>query len=85
MVRCLTSTWAARFSAGSAVSAILEVVPDGSEGIKFGRLAELVSAGMRSRLGSLSCYMTTVKLDLGERGETERIPGSRPQMPRCST
>lgn len=70
-------------------SAILEVVPDNDEGIEFRRLAGLVrdviAADELARLGSLSWYTTTVKLDLEVKGEIKWIPGSRPQRLRRST
>jgi hypothetical protein len=70
-------------------SAILEVVPHNDEGIEFRRLAGLVrdviAADELARLGSLSWYTTTVKLDLEVEGEIERIPDSRPERLRRST
>ena len=68
--------------------AILKVVPKKGEGLLFkelpGRVRGLLSADELSRLGSVSWYTTTVKLDLEARGELERVPGSRPQrLLRC--
>lgn len=64
-------------------SAILAVVPAGERGIEFSRLPELVEGQLSTsdleRLGSVSWYTTTVKLDLEVKGEIERVPGSRPQ------
>lgn len=59
--------------------AILEILEDNSE-ITFSRLLE----GVQQRLsgdfnGSISWYVTTVKLDLEARKEIERISGSKPQ------
>jgi hypothetical protein len=64
-------------------AAILDAVPAGDQCIEFRELPALVSARIpaeeRGRLGSVSWYTTTVKLDLEVRGELERIPGSKPQ------
>ncbi len=64
-------------------TAILSVVPADEQGIEFRQLPELVeqriSGQDRERLGSVSWYTTTVKLDLEVKGEIERIPGSKPQ------
>ena len=64
-------------------TAILAAVPAEEGGVEFSRLPELVegqlSPGDLERLGSVSWYTTTVKLDLEVKGEIERVPGSRPQ------
>lgn len=63
--------------------AILKAVPKKGEGLPFkelpGRVRELLSADELSKLGSVSWYTTTVKLDLEARGELERVLGYRPQ------
>ena len=63
--------------------AILQTVPEDDEGVEFRRLPNLVAAAIedadRERLGSVSWYTTTVKLEMEVRGEIERIAGSRPQ------
>lgn len=63
--------------------AILRAVSEDHDGVEFRRLPELVESHLlRSelqRLGSLSWYVTTVKLDMEVKGELERVPGSRPQ------
>ena len=63
--------------------AILRAVPDGDGGVEFRHLPDLVESHLLAselqRLGSLSWYVTTVKLDMEVKGELERIPGSRPQ------
>jgi hypothetical protein len=63
--------------------AILKVVPRGGDGVAFRDLPRLVGralpAAERRRLGSVSWYTTTVKLDLEVRGEIARVPGARPQ------
>ena len=63
--------------------AIRKCVPKNKKGVAFKELPRLVtrrlSAADRKRLGSVSWYTTTVKLDLEVRGELERIPGSSPQ------
>ncbi len=64
-------------------AAILKAAPDDETGVEFKRLPALVKKHLSEadlqRLGSLSWYTTTVKLDLEVRGEIERIPGSKPQ------
>lgn len=69
-------------------AAIPKVVPD-EEGIEFRRLAgpvhDLIPTDELVRLGPVSFYTTTVKLDLEVKGEIERIPSSRPQRLRRST
>lgn len=64
-------------------SAILDVVPTDDKGLEFNRLPELVERQLGSddlrRLGSVSWYTTTVKLDMEVKGEIERVPGSTPQ------
>ncbi len=63
--------------------AILNVVPAEGAGVAFKDLPDLVagelSAADRARLGSLTWYTTTVKLDLEVRGELERLAGASPQ------
>jgi hypothetical protein len=63
-------------------AALLEVIPEGEEGIAFGEL----SAAVRPHLSdealadtSAGWWTTTVKLDLEARGLVERVPGRRPQ------
>ncbi|NIS83219.1 MAG: hypothetical protein GTO14_24135 [Anaerolineales bacterium] len=69
--------------------AILKVVPKNDEGITFKELPSLIEKTLteldQHRLGSVSWYTTTVKLDLEVRGEIERIPGMRPQRLRRLT
>ena len=64
-------------------SAILASMPADEQGVEFSQLPELVaghlSAGDLERLGSVSWYTTTVKLDLEVKGEIERLPDSKPQ------
>jgi len=63
--------------------AILEAVPAAGEGLAFRDLpkevARRLSADERSRLGSVSWYTTTVKLDLEVKGELRRVPRVVPQ------
>ena len=69
-------------------SAILEVLEAQEEGLPFQQLPDRVAARIseeeRARLGSVSWYVTTVKLDLECRGEIERIADSRPQRLRLA-
>jgi hypothetical protein len=64
-------------------SAILAEVPDDDKGVEFNRLAELVErripAEELKRLGSVSWYTTTVKLDMEVNGEIKRVAGVIPQ------
>jgi hypothetical protein len=64
-------------------TAILAVVPSSDQGVEFSKLPELVegqiSADDLKRLGSVSWYTTTVKLDMEVNGMIERVPGSKPQ------
>ena len=48
--------------------------------ISFKGLVSLIDYNLRHRFeGSISWYVTTVKLDMEARGEIERIPGSKEQ------
>lgn len=64
-------------------SAILAVIPPNDQGVEFRELPGLVeqhiSAGEIEKLGSVSWYTTSVKLDMEVKGEIERVPGSKPQ------
>lgn len=58
---------------------ILTTIGEGVE-ITFEDLTENARRKLTGKLdGSVSWYVTTVKLDLEARGIIERIPGSRPQ------
>lgn len=63
--------------------AILRAVPRSKQGIAFKDLPKAVArhlpGGKIPGGGSISWYVTTVKLDLEARGLIHRIPGSRPQ------
>jgi hypothetical protein len=49
--------------------------------LTFRELEQAVSAQLAGSFdGSISWYVTTVKLDLEARGEIERVPGSSPQQ-----
>ena len=64
--------------------AILAVLREGGD-VRFGGLADTVRDRLASAFdGSVSWYVTTVKLDLEARGEIERVPGSRPQRLRLA-
>jgi hypothetical protein len=59
--------------------AILESVRERGE-ITFQELTRAVRARVQDRFeGSVTWYVTTVKLDLEARGLLQRVPGSRPQ------
>ena len=64
-------------------TAILAVVPSDDQGVEFRVLPKLVegqiSADDLKRLGSVSWYTTTVKLDMEGKGVIERVPASNPQ------
>ncbi len=63
--------------------AILRAVPREHEGMPFrelpARVARLLPRPVKERLGSVTWYTVTVKLDLEARRILERVPGSRPQ------
>jgi len=69
-------------------SAILAVVPSNDHGIEFRELPALVEQqldpGEKEKLGSVSWYTTTVKLDMEVRRAIERVPGSKPQRLRST-
>ena len=69
-------------------TAILAVVPSDKLGVEFRDLHNLVeqhtAPGELDKLGSLSWYTTTVKLDMEVKGEIERVPGSKPQRLRIT-
>ena len=73
----------ARWKYDALRTAILASVPADNQGVKFSQLSELVedqlSADDLEKLGSVSWYTTTVKLDLEVKGEIERLPDSKPQ------
>ena len=63
---------------------ILELLPfSDSEGLLFKDLAKLVAEKLvtetKEKIGSISWYTTTVKLDLECKEKIKRIPGSSPQ------
>jgi len=64
-------------------AAIQDVVPRNETGIEFDDLPALVKQRLATsdldKLGSVSWYTTTVKLDMEVKGELERVPGSKPQ------
>ena len=69
-------------------SAILAVVPSNEQGIEFRDLPVLVEQQIDpddlAKLGSVSWYTTTVKLDMEVKREIERVPGSKPQRLRST-
>lgn len=65
-------------------AAVLNVVEDQGE-ILFKHLPTAVEAELEEPFdGSLTWYITTIKLDLEARGLIERVPGSSPQRLRLA-
>ena len=64
-------------------SAILKCVPRKGGGITFKELPGAVRRALTqdelARLGSVSWYTTTVKLDMEVKGDIYRVPGASPQ------
>jgi hypothetical protein len=64
-------------------AAILAIVPIDEPGVEFNQLPKLVedqlSPGDLEKIGSVSWYTTTVKLNLEVKGEIERSHDSKPQ------
>jgi len=69
-------------------STILAVIPTNYQGVEFRELPGLVEEHINpadlEKLGSVSWYTTTVKLDMEVKGDLERIPGSKPQRLRIA-
>ena len=69
-------------------SAILAVIPADDQGVEFRELPGLVEKHLDpadlEKLGSVSWYTTTVKLDMEVKRELEKIPGSKPQRLRLA-
>lgn len=64
--------------------AILDVITEAGE-ITFKELPSAVERVLREPFdGSISWYVTTVKLDLEARGMIKRVPGTVPQLVRLS-
>ena len=72
-----------RWKYDSVRKAILGAVPREAPGLPFkelsGKVRSALSAEDLSRMGSVSWYTVTVKLDLEARGEIARVEGARPQ------
>ena len=65
-------------------TAVLNVVEEQGE-IRFKDLPTAVEAELEEPFdGSLTWYITTIKLDLEARGLIERVPGSSPQRLRLA-
>jgi len=65
-------------------TAVLNVVEEQGE-IRFKDLPTAVEAELEEPFdGSLTWYVTTIKLDLEARGLIERVPGSSPQRLRLA-
>ena len=64
-------------------AAILAAVPTAPKSVAFADLPGLVTGRIsqpdQDRLGDISWYTTTVKLDLEVEGEIERVPDQKPQ------
>ena len=69
-------------------SAILAFIPANDQGVEFRDLPGLMEKHIDSadleKLGSVSWYTTTVKLDMEVKREIEQIPGSKPQRLRLA-
>lgn len=64
-------------------NALLKAVPTSKDGIPFKELPNAVAAHLPADWeGSVSWYVTTVKLDLEANGELERVAGAKPQRVR---
>lgn len=63
--------------------ALLEVIPEGGQGLLFKGLSSKVAGRLsddeRARLGSVCWYTTTVKLDLEVKGVLRRLDNTSPQ------
>lgn len=60
-------------------TAIVDAIPDGSDGLAYKDLVTAIREALPDFEGSVSWYVTTVKLDMEGRGEIERIAGVSPQ------
>lgn len=64
-------------------NAIMSVLPDDGDGMLFSKLPKLVAKKLseddKRRLGSISWYTTTVKLDLEAKGRIRRVNCASPQ------
>ena len=64
--------------------AIQEIIRQQGE-ISFNGLMQAVNERLQGKMaGSISWYVTTVKLDLEARGVIARVPGAKPQRLRLS-
>ena len=67
----------------AVTKALLAVIPKRKSGVAFQDLPRLVAPRVKDldlpAKGSVSWYVTTLKLDLEARGRIERVPGVRPQ------
>jgi len=62
--------------------AITSILRQNNE-MPFMKLARAVEKDLRGKFeGSVTWYVTTVKLDMEARGEVKRVPNSRPQLVR---
>ena len=69
-------------------SVILDILSNSEDGVEFRSLPALIDARLcaeqRAKLGSVSWYTTTVKLDMEVKGDIERVPSARPQRLRLA-
>lgn len=82
------STWIAKSKFDLVRRAILRMTTKRAQGTAFTDLFELVGGELTpaelKQIGSISWYVTTVKLEMEVRGELERVPKVTPQrLRRC--
>jgi hypothetical protein len=72
----------ARWKYDLLADAILKVLPKAKPGLAFQELPAMVGEILgedRTKIGSLTWYITTVKLDLEAKGKLQKVTGVKPQ------
>ncbi len=63
--------------------AIRKALPNKGDGLPFkdlpGKVSGMLTAEQRRKIGSVTWYTTTVKLDMEAKGLIERVPKAKPQ------